>query len=205
MVPNVEDVDEVVVGRRYLVPTVIRKWGVPKRFAVVPIIGPLHEDAQFINFPDRHWHPDRRFLSDAWFRSGFSARSHWAVVYIPEPKNYAIARLRGVQLEVTDQVKERGPSVVDGGRRVMVCKRLIESFVESSGKPPQWLRQMEQVYKKERLRKMICPHRGISCVGVKPESDGGIVCPGHGLKWNQETGQLISRFGSYHPQPNLFH
>lgn len=56
MIPNVEDVDEVMVGKRYSVP-VVRMKIAAKHLQFVPVIGPLHEDAEFINFPARHWRP----------------------------------------------------------------------------------------------------------------------------------------------------
>ena len=31
----------------------------------VPIISPLHEDQQFFNFSERHYHPDVRFMSQS--------------------------------------------------------------------------------------------------------------------------------------------
>lgn len=196
MVPNVEDVDEVIVGKRYSVPVIVRQWDGPKRLTVVPVIGTLHEDAEHINFPDRHWHPDRRFICEAWFKSVGREGNHWKAIFVPYPVN-----------PWTGKAPSK-PLVVDGGRKVLVCKRLVGSFVEPPGAllapcPPFWLKTMETAYKDVRLRNMICPHRGISCVGVKPEADGGIVCPGHGLKWNPETGELISRVGNDSRQKSL--
>lgn len=186
MIPNVEDVDEVIVGKKYSVPVVVLK-NRPKHLSVLPVIGPLHEDREFINFPARHWHPDRRFISQAWFvdliRGG---SSHWAVALTPYPSTHSLTFSHFTPDE---------PLVTDGGRKIMTCRRLVGSFVKRDGKPPLWLPKLEAAYKGERLRGMICPHRGISCVGVKPEADGGIVCPGHGLKWNPETGEMISRVG----------
>lgn len=179
----VEDVDEVVIGKRYSVPVVIRRFaGCPKRFAVMPIIGPLHEDAEFVNFPDRHWHPDRRFVSAAWLKA--KGAGHWAVVFTPFPCK-----------TVGGSKPPAEPFVVDGGRRILTCKRLVASMVHPRfGAPPPWIQKLEKVFQHERLReRMICPHRGISCVGVAAESDGGVVCPGHGLKWNPKTGEMVHR------------
>lgn len=175
MVPDIEDVSEITVGRFYMVPTVILNFG-PMAMRVCPVVGPLHEDAEFIKFPDRHFHPDRRFTSQAWFDYYASYSTHWNVVYAFE-------------------VRGRDTGMLDGGRRKRKCLRTVGSFTAPNG-PPQWLTGLEQAYRHEKLRdKMICPHRGISCVGVVAESDGGVVCPGHGLKWNPKDGELISRVG----------
>lgn len=194
MIPNVEDVDDVIVGKRYRVPVVILK-NRPKALSLLPVIGPQHEDKEFINFPARHWHPDRRFITQEWFDDlEADGASHWAIALTLYPSTHSSAFVHHATNE---------PMVVDGGRRVMTCKRLVESFCERDGKPPRWLPKLEAAYKDDRLRNMICPHRGISCVGVIPEADGGIVCVGHGLKWNPKTGEMISRVGSDLRQKSL--
>lgn len=175
--PNIEGAEVVEVGRFYMVPTIIHLRAL-KQFRVVPVIGPLHEDAKFIKVPYHHWHPDRRFVSTAWMKKEGS--NHWATIFTPFPPM---------------QKKSDGPIVIDGGRRRLKCRRLVGSFCNPFGDtPPRWLNEMEQAYKNERLRDgHICPHRGISCRGVVAESDG-VVCPGHGLKWGFD-GRLVSRLG----------
>lgn len=197
MAPNVEDVSEVEIGKRYWVPTVVSTLN-PKHLRVVPVVGPLHEDAEFISFPDRHWHPDRRFVSEAWLKD--NERNHWAVVLTPYPTNRNLGPFGGVPS------KDNEPLVTLGERRLLKCKRLIDSFGHLRDREVAipWTAKLERAYRNERLRKMICPHRGISCVGVIAESDGGVVCPGHGLKWNRESGSLMSRCGQDFSQKSLF-
>lgn len=181
MIPNIEDVKEVVIGRYYRVPTVIVP-GLPPRLAVVPVIGPSHEDADIIGFPHRHYHPDRRFVSDAWldqYNHLHAVAGHWSVVY-------------------SFFINERDTGMIEGPRKRMVCKRLVASF----RKDAPWLAKLEKAYCSDKLRDgHICPHRGISCAGVKAESDG-VVCPGHGLKFSLTTGRLVSRIGQS-LQPSL--
>src|SRR5262245_46578027 len=60
---NVEDESELRVGAYYLVNVVStipdsRSW---QGFSV-PVLGPLHEDAQTIGFPWAHYHVDWRFV-----------------------------------------------------------------------------------------------------------------------------------------------
>ena len=47
---------EPEVGRMYLVPYVVL------RGEIIPVFGELHEDLEFINFPEHHWHYDYRFV-----------------------------------------------------------------------------------------------------------------------------------------------
>lgn len=170
---NVEDAEVVEVGKFYLVPTVFVPT-LPRRLQVVPIIGPLHEDLDLIHIPDRHYHPDRRFVSQAWidyYQEG-NPKGHWAPVY-------------------AYRWKWNNTGMRDNGRLRLRLKRLIDSFRVDAP----WLMRLEKAYCQETLRDgHICPHRGISCRGVVAESDG-VVCPGHGLKWNTETGKLVSRIG----------
>lgn len=187
---NIEDADEVIVGRYYLVPTVC----VNPRVAVlrcVPITGPLHEDAEFINFPARHYHPDRRFVSQSWFDyygTGFTGMAgHWSAVY-----SFKIPTLLSSE--------ERDTGMFETGRKRMQCKRIVEPF----RKDAPWLMKLEKAYAGEKLREgMICPHRGISCRGVKVDEKGCVVCPGHGLQFRVADGNLVSRIGQT-LTPNLF-
>lgn len=118
--------------------------------------------------------------------------------------NSCLHKLRGKPVW-SEPAKE--PLVIDNGRMKLRCRRLLKSFCNPRTKtPPHWLEEMEKAYAHNRLRDgHICPHRGISCRGVIAESDGGVVCPGHGLKWNLETGQLVSRVNqTLQLQPKLF-
>lgn len=112
---NVEDAEVVEVGKFYLVPTVVVP-SLPKRLQVVPVMGPLHEDAEFINFPHRHYHPDRRFVSDAWMSfhgRGFGGtKGHWGAVYC-----FKIKR-------PLDKV-ERDTGMLEGPRLRMKCQETL--------------------------------------------------------------------------------
>lgn len=169
---KIEDASEIIVGKYYLVPTV-HVPSLPKSLQIVPVIGPPHEDAEFINFPHRHLHPDRRFVSKLWldyYGSSGRGAGHWSVIY-------------------SFKINERDTGMREGGRVRMRCKRLADSFRLDVP----WLTKLENAYRLEKLRDgHICPHRGISCRGVIAEN-GGVVCPGHGLKWNLETGSLVTR------------
>lgn len=177
---NIEDVKEVVVGKYYLVPHVCVSPHV-EVLRAVPVIGPPHEDAEFIGFPDRHYHPDRRFVSDRWldyYGTGPYGRSaHWGIVY-------------------SFQINGRDTEMFEIGLKRVKLRRVVETF----RKDAPWLQKLEKAYASDRLRDgMICPHRGISCRGVKVNDQKCVVCPGHGLQFNVETGRLVSRIGQTFP------
>jgi len=39
----------------------------------------------------------------------------------------------------------------------------------------------------------VCPHRGTDLTPFE-KPDGTAICPGHGLRWNLKTGELMPRF-----------
>lgn len=78
MLPKVSELTtEPVVGQYYMVPCVrmrhqwlhslhMKGW--------VPVSGPSHEDADYIGFPDEHWHFDIRFIRTTTWTFGEVAR-----------------------------------------------------------------------------------------------------------------------------------
>jgi hypothetical protein len=67
-IERVEDVAEVVPGRRYEVRCVRATHIAPWFGRWVPILGELHEDREIIKVATEHWHVDWRFVSAALLR-----------------------------------------------------------------------------------------------------------------------------------------
>lgn len=183
---RIEDAETVEVGKFYVVPTVFVPT-LPRGLQIVPVVGPAHEDAEFIGFPHRHVHPDRRFVSDRWFArydvdTASGQPSHWSIVY-----NFVI------EVDPKRFQLKPGPTGVEWREPMaMKCKRLLAPFRDDAP----WLRKLERAYATETLREgMVCPHRGITCKGVQVDEKGCVVCPGHGLMWSAERGHLVSRTG----------
>lgn len=134
---------------------------------LVPLLGPLHEDAEIINFPERHWHVDWRFVSQkAWDHFSY-LRSRLAR---PISEN-----------NVTGQLT----------RHRLKCKREMPIFPDKSR--VLWLEKLEESFQNNCLKPgLICPHRGIPLAGCQVENSV-VVCPGHGLAWNIESGKLVAR------------
>jgi hypothetical protein len=53
-----------------------------------------------------------------------------------------------------------------------------------------WLRKLEQKYRDAKMKNFICPHKGLPC-NATPIVDGVVVCRGHGLAFNVETGAMV--------------
>lgn len=155
------------IGRYYRVPCV---W-VPMWKIKVPLFGPLHEDREIIGFPDEHWHIDWRFVPRAFMDRWTSRRS---------PHGLVLSKQNAVGSIETRRLK---------------CKREMPVFPThpNGNKPVFWLADLEKAHADARLKcGRICPHRGLPLEGC-PVRDGIVVCPGHGLAWDVETGALVRR------------
>ena len=179
---RVEDVEELTIGEFYDVPAV--KWSAdmdrgrsrstsaPYWFpGIIPIMGPAHNDAEFIHFPEDHWHCDWRFVDERrWRRAVFYS--------IGEPE---YGRALGKPISVKNTTGE----ILRVRRQ---CRRAHPIFPGFA----QWLPALEAAYRDQNARCGVCPHRGIRLAGA-PVVNGARVCPGHGLAFNVETGALQPR------------
>lgn len=162
--------DPPIVGRMYLVRCVW--WTAPARPRWMPVIGHLHEDAD-LGVPTTHLHYDLRFLPQR-VLGGRSPEKYMHLTHTHEPgERYAVRRLRCLREQPTFPYPESLSNT---------------------------LRAFEQRHEKMWVRKdcRTCPHRGMALTQVPVDAEGGQVCPGHGLRWNRETGHLMPR---YTPRP----
>lgn len=172
---------EPIVGRFYMVPCVFCVLD-----GLVPIIGPLHEDKEYIGVADRHWHYDFRFIANLpchdestnFGRACFEERTDGSknVVNV----NSAVAIHRRKCFRVMPEYKT---TYVNGTIRT----------------PVPFLFDLERAYADTKMNTdtMICPHRGIPLKG-QPIRDGCVLCCGHGLQWNVKTGELVPRVAVEH-------
>lgn len=166
---------EPVVGRFYLVPCVFRPlcgW--------FPIIGPQHDDSEVIGIPGAHYHYDSRFLSDDQI-----ADLTWGSGLASDPK-YVLGTVCWVGGDEYQPTFKR-----------LKCRREVLEFPlhDPKGRALRWMPKLERAYKDAKLSCMRCPHRGIPLNGL-PVKDGMVTCPGHGLRWNVETGEMVSRLST---------
>ncbi len=171
------------IGHYYSVPCVkTTKEQYLGRGEWVPVIGPLHEDAEIIRFPYPHWHIDWRFVTQK------------QVDRVPNESPWSDDRMwfgRPLHLRTSDKQRtlvESGSSPV---LRKMKCQRAMPSYPHDAAMSA-WLPQLEAVYAQCTLKNMICPHRGLPLDGVEQHGDI-VTCPGHGLRWNIQTGKACHR------------
>ncbi len=197
-----------IVGQHYLVPCV--KIGDPKRRAQLrhdeaplgctgmlqgwwPVVGPQHEDAAIFDFPHEHWHFDLRFLSAAQIAN--RSNRFW------DDKPAKPATL--LSLPLTNHKGELGQPELRQRR----CHREQPGWdayfaaTLRKNRPPN-LVKLERItaIKGQTLKSCkICPHRGLP-LGSMPVVDGIITCPGHGLRWNASTGEIVRTPGPVRSQ-----
>lgn len=178
--PRIEDVSEAVVGRFYNVPAILStSEGWFWRGNMVPIIGPLHEDAEHINFPEDHWHVDWRFIGGyLWRESQKVVEQHLAYHDYIGAGDDAILKRPIVKRSTVGEIQ----------RVRMKYRRSTPMW--SNSLP--WTRALENAYVHTNARCGFCPHRGMPLVGA-PIENGARVCPGHGLAWDVKTGELRRR------------
>lgn len=157
--------EKLEIGKFYQVPTV---YGVLfYQWADWPVIGPMHEDKEIINFPAIHYHLDFRFFTQGqwgWVRRVFSV-----------PQSGVLHEQNGVKL---------GPVVF----RRRKCQREYPAFPLKDHQT--WLFELRQKYKKTVMTDWTCPHRGASLRGMPIDEAGCVTCPLHGLRWDLESGKL---------------
>jgi hypothetical protein len=139
----------------------------------VPILGPKHEDAAYIGFPKQHYHFDFRFLKNGGFRYLVNADSPKAHGCVAGDDAFHINTVRLL-------------------RRVCVRQMHEWPVTDTRDRPISWMPALEQAFADKRMKCMTCPHRGMPLNGM-PVKDGVVVCPGHGLAWNIQTGELVRR------------
>lgn len=172
----VEEVKRPVVGVQYTVSAVRMvpsyNAGLFRRLSWMPVIGPEHEDEEHINFPWQHWHIDWRFVN----ANEYEKAVEWMTRRYPGQPWQVLA------------LPIRRESICEEGRRIFTMKRRMpkhEGYVH-------WLPSLEKAYLGTRLKNCrVCPHRGLDLSSLPPDSRGLIHCPGHGLRFDAQTGVLV--------------
>lgn len=167
--------DGYTVGQMYRVPCVRVSKHHWLGSGWVPVIGPEHEDAEIVNFPYQHFHIDWRFVSDRGFRAaGGDGLIPSRVLGIPVMREDTHSRA----------VIEEGPMPM-----LRKCRRAMPAYPRRPALTA-WLHELEAKFANCKMTGMVCPHRGLPLVGA--QTDGDVVtCPGHGLRWNFKTGDLV--------------
>jgi hypothetical protein len=179
------------IGKFYLVPCIKVEFSARTIWmdvnCWVPVLGPKHSDSEHLNFPFDHYHIDWRFVGHTPFNRLKRERSVLSRVLTndgTDPWNKTITRspeLRRIKCKrempefpkVSQIIVRSAYSAGDGGGQKWARMETAQAMVCNKLKPGN-----------------ICPHRGIDLTPfIKP--DGIVICPGHGLRWDTKTGELL--------------
>lgn len=201
---NVEDAESVDIGKTYAVncvpvianprPWMKNLWS-DNKATFIPVMGPRHEDKEFLKFPRRHYHVDWRFAPARVYQAALAEATERIregtlqmardgrlrpVASKPEQWILAFAVIKG---ECTNGDPPK--------RFALQCRRSSAVFPAEA----EWMAGLEAAYVNSRARNNVCPHRGISLAGAPEDSaiPGSAVCMGHGLCFDKQTGALRRR------------
>jgi hypothetical protein len=168
-----------VVGRFYMVPTVPNYPWYGRR-ADWPVLGPLHEDAEFFNFPTPHFHVDLRFLSTHQIK--FAARCLPGRYASGDTEEDAALTASAAPLNTNGEPVPKRATL-----KRMKCRRAsysttIDLYLSEVrpkmearyGSPAPAIRRADG--------RLLCPHRKADLSQFLPDADGIVTCPLHGLR-----------------------
>jgi hypothetical protein len=150
-------------GERLLVPCLVKEYF--DTIYITPIINHPHNDREN-GQEEIHYHTDYRFVK--FDKNGAIKREHsrhcFADEFRPQP-------------------------IINGDLEYFILPVINEIFFGATA---------VGLIKKSKLKhkcihKGKCPHRGYDLSQVRPDEDGIITCPLHGLKFNAETGELLNK------------
>ena len=160
------------VGKTYMVPVARGNWCEEDGDWV--IMGPWHEDADILKFPEEHYHIDPRFLPRRCIRG--VNRFNWANAplcrYTLFDRCLPVFYL-GLQPRVC--IRRMPPHPFERGLGGISYQKLAESV---RGRPLN-------------LERPICPHRGMDLSTASRH--GCIKCPLHGLQFDAKTGCVLEK------------
>ena len=159
-------------------------WATGQKPSWIPIIGPSHEDREFIRFPMEHWHVDYRFLPER------QRREHNNVFAIPVTHVWPdVPDADGSGIPLAELAAGKFP--LESYLRTMRRRFGVPYPGYPGPHRAFWLPELQAAYGDEHLGPdLVCPHRGLPLEGMLPDAEGCVTCPGHGLRWHLESGAL---------------
>lgn len=196
--PDISTVVSPQIGTRYMVPCLRMAHGQRRRYmrGLIPIIGDRHEDAEIIGFPHQHWHIDWRFVSARAFEQNMRDRSPyernvWLLLgsLISDAEGFAVS-----PSPTPLQRHARGVALITMQSKVM--RRAMPTW---SGKEP-FAKPLAEAYAGRTLKCGICPHKRLDLTSI-PAIGGVITCPGHGLRFDAASGQVLEALSENNRTP----
>lgn len=165
------------IGQFFLVPTLRGEWC--NRKGIWPVLGPMHEDAEFLQFPHDHWHLDARFMNVAEWRHA----ARYSVTRSADSSVAALPLMKNL-LSHGDEIYWQRRAYRRHFQYPLTKVSVQQHFQRLHA-------QFEGVIAHRGEHGLVCPHRGAPLGSIAPNERGHIVCPLHGLCWDAATGRNI--------------
>lgn len=165
------------VGANYLVPTIEHNWA--GQLFAWPVLLPMHTDPD-LGFDLPHWNVDARFITAEMERHLTAQLRH---AYPPAKVASRSAFHLAATMVLAD---ERGSKFLPHVPtwRALECRRATSPATQF----PDWMAECIQAQfssparPRKRGGRMYCPHRGADLTAIKPDRQGFVRCPLHGLR-----------------------
>ena len=190
--PSIATVDQVVIGRTYLVPTVTYDFTDDLSGALAwPVLGPKHQDAEDFAFPYDHYHYDLRFFTREHFRH-FEGRS------VSAKSSLAYLRPLSDRSQYRRWAAGGMPSLPDPIWVPLRCRRQMPPHTLSDqaaySKHLNPFRHLAAKWQGHHAIAgpvgWICPHRRAP-LNAQPVIAGVVTCPLHGLRIDVAMGRCL--------------
>lgn len=181
-IQKIEDITGLPeIGKSYLVRCLLLPYGAFHEYQTwAPVIGPVHEDADFFAVKDPHYHFDWRFWTKKLSRQlGEIDSSRVAYVEDRDMRLKLAYYSEYRRMRCIRQMPTEWPALSDELKRER--SKAVVRIV---------MRKLNAAYAGCTLNCMRCPHKGIKLDSM-PVVDGVVTCPGHGLRWNVTSGALV--------------
>jgi nitrite reductase/ring-hydroxylating ferredoxin subunit len=164
-----------VPGKFYLVPVVRAKWY--WRTDEWPVIGPSHNDVEFLNFDKEHYHIDGRFLTKSQREYAHASLWHWSLA-------------DSVQRAPIEAPHNGGDLPAPTLKRRKCWMSDIEYVHGDKAQVQNIRKHFAGQHCAKGKSGWICPHRKAP-LGSVAVIDGVITCPLHGLRIDASTGKCL--------------
>ena len=181
-IKSISEVDFPEIGKIYMVPGI--KTHIGGKYMFLPILGTFHEDHEIGN-SEYHLHYDERFLTDKMDEFiNYGGLQEIPVTGITDDDGVRLVYPEDANCYGQFPTPEEFP---------FLC---VKQFTDRSSIRPRWYHSLFVKMKRKNKDKLDlkckkCPHKGFPLNGVIPK-DGILTCPGHLLKWDAETGELLN-------------
>lgn len=186
--PRLVELDQPIeVGKHYMVPCIKideiesarGKYKSLNCMAWVPV-WPIDHDDRDIGFPEQHYHVDWRFVSNKDIRC--IVKALYGLKCPDGPIEDMLQEIILLVIVIKD--------VIEGPEEWPQCCYRTRLTWPYHHRAPE---KLEIKLKGAKLKCNRCPHWGFDLSTVPPDENGIIQCPGHGLCFRADTGDIVPR------------